>query len=68
MCPPMWMLCSLPDVEFSYWHDDNAPAEASRSGDGWSWPFAPHGLPPLLSWSKAEQHGSLLVPYSGAFR
>ncbi|GLI58780.1 hypothetical protein VaNZ11_000536 [Volvox africanus] len=58
----------LPDVEFSYWHDDNAPAESSRTGDGWSWPYPPHGLPPLLGWSKAQQHGALLVPYSGAFR
>ncbi|GFR43854.1 hypothetical protein Agub_g4980 [Astrephomene gubernaculifera] len=59
----------LPDVEFSYWHDDNAPAESVGHPDGtWSWPYPPHGLPPMLAWSKAKQHGALLVPYSGAFR
>ncbi|PNW74296.1 hypothetical protein CHLRE_13g603100v5 [Chlamydomonas reinhardtii] len=59
----------LPDVEFSYWHDDNAPAETVKKADGtWTWPFAPHGLPPILAWAKAQMHGALLVPYSGAFR
>ncbi|KXZ52956.1 hypothetical protein GPECTOR_8g33 [Gonium pectorale] len=58
----------LPDVEFTYWHDDNAPAESERKGDKWNWPFPPHGLPPILAWSKARIHGALLVPYSGAFR
>ncbi|KAG2498502.1 hypothetical protein HYH03_003753 [Edaphochlamys debaryana] len=59
----------LPDVEFAYWHDDNAPGESERTADGkWKWPFAPHGLPPLLAWSKAAVHGAVLVPYCGAFR
>eukprot|EP00198_Chlamydomonas_reinhardtii_P007475 XP_001696812.1 predicted protein [Chlamydomonas reinhardtii] len=59
----------LPDVEFAYWQDDNAPAETVKKADGtWTWPFAPHGLPPIMAWAKNKMHGSLLVPYSSAFR
>lgn len=49
--------------------DDNAPAETVKKADGtWTWPFAPHGLPPIMAWAKNKMHGSLLVPYSSAFR
>ncbi|EFJ39883.1 hypothetical protein VOLCADRAFT_100432 [Volvox carteri f. nagariensis] len=34
-----------------------------------SWPYEPKGgLPPIVAWSKSDDNGVLLVPYSGAFR
>ncbi|PNH12944.1 KDEL motif-containing protein 1 [Tetrabaena socialis] len=59
----------LPDVEFSYWLDDHPPAETVLRPDGSvSWPYPPYGLPPMMAWSKSDDNGVLLVPYSGAFR
>ncbi|GIL86032.1 hypothetical protein Vretimale_9070 [Volvox reticuliferus] len=60
----------LPDVEFTYWLDDHPPAETVLGPDGrTSWPYEPiGGLPPMVAWSKSEDNGVLMVPYSGAFR
>ncbi|GFR42859.1 hypothetical protein Agub_g3850 [Astrephomene gubernaculifera] len=65
----------LPDVEFTYWHGDNAPAHTTiNPADNSSlWPHKPPGagsraMPAVLAWSKWNENAALVVPYSGAFR
>ncbi|EFJ47847.1 hypothetical protein VOLCADRAFT_91464 [Volvox carteri f. nagariensis] len=73
-CFPWWLavdgLDRLPDVEFTYWFGDNAPAYTQINPDGTTkWSYSSTGeTPPIFAWSKWNENAALVVPYSGAYR
>ncbi|KAG2497087.1 hypothetical protein HYH03_005081 [Edaphochlamys debaryana] len=58
---------SLPDVELTWWHGDNAPSYTVVKDGKSAWPYG-SGTPAVVSWSKWKENAVLVVPYSGAFR